>query len=214
MKRSQWDTMVIGAGVGGLISAAKLVKAGLRVLILERNPHPGGTAYVYQRKGFSFPMGPLGFSNLAIVKETLRRCGGREGLSFDRIHFHLRAFDLDLPLSLPFSEMVDALTKHFPADGHAVSQFFEDVGNTTIPRPSNPECDYARCQKMLEQIAAEDYLRASIKDWRLRRILGSLGTREPTSSFSLQAAMWTLMSEEGIWYPKGGMRSFCDILAP
>jgi phytoene dehydrogenase-like protein len=109
--------------------------------------------------------------------------------------------------------MVDALTKHFPADGHAVSQFFEDVENTTKPRPSIPECDCARRQETHEHIAVEDYLRASIKDWRLRRILGSLGTREPTSSFSLQAAMWKLMSEEGIWYPKGGMKTFCDILA-
>ena len=212
MKLSGWDTLIIGAGIGGLTAAAKLVKAGLRVLVLERNPHPGGTAYVYQRKGFSFPMGPLGFSNPAIVKETLRRCGGREDLSFERIHFHLRAFDLDLPLSLPFSEIVGAFTKHFPSDGEAVSQFFEDVGKATEPQASVADSDLARRQKMLEQMAAEDYLRASIKDWRLRRILGSLGTREPTSSFSLQAAMWRLMSEEGIWYPRGGMRSFCEVL--
>jgi phytoene dehydrogenase-like protein len=213
MRRSQWDTVIIGAGIGGLTAAAKLVKAGLRVLILEKNPHPGGTAYVYQRKGFSFPMGPLGFSNPSIVKDALSKCGGGEELNFDRIHFHLRAFDLDLPLSLPFSEMVDVFKKHFPSDGHAVSQFFEDVENTTMLRPSSPQSDLARRQKALEQIAAEDYLRASIKDERLRRILGSLGTREATSSFSLQAAMWKLMSEEGIWYPKGGMRSFCDTLA-
>ena len=45
---SGWDTIIIGAGVGGLIAAAKLVKAGLRVLVLEKNSHPGGTAYVYQ----------------------------------------------------------------------------------------------------------------------------------------------------------------------
>jgi all-trans-retinol 13,14-reductase len=212
MKLSGWDTLIIGAGIGGLTAAAKLVKAGRRVLVLERNPHPGGTAYVYQRKGFSFPMGPLGFSNPGIVKEALRRCGGREDLSFDRIHFHLRAFDLDLSLSLPFSEIVGAFTKHFPPDGYAVSQFFEDVENTTMFRQSTSDNDLARRQKMLEQMAAEDYLRASIKDWRLRRILGSLGTREPTSSFSLQAAMWKLMSEEGIWYPRGGMRSFCEML--
>jgi phytoene dehydrogenase-like protein len=213
MKQSHWDTVIIGAGIGGLTAAAKLAKAGLRVLILEKNPHPGGTAYVYQRKGFSFPMGPLGFSNPSIVKDILRKCGGGEELNFDRIHFHLRAFDLDLPLSLPFPEMIETLAKHFPADEHAVSQFFEDVENTTRPRPSTPECNRVQRQKTLEHIAAEDYLRASIKDGRLRRILGSLGTREPTSSFSLQAAMWKLMSEEGIWYPKGGMRSFCDTLA-
>jgi phytoene dehydrogenase-like protein len=212
MKLSGWDTLIIGAGIGGLTAAAKLVKAGLRVLVLERNPHPGGTAYVYQRRGFSFPMGPLGFSNPGVVNEILKRCGGREELSFDRIHFHLRAFDLNLPLSLPFSEMVGAFTKHFPSDGDAVSQFFEDVENTTMSRQSTSDGDRARRQKMLEQMAAEDYLRASIKDRSLRRILGSLGTREPTSSFSLQAAMWRLMSEEGIWYPRGGMRLFCEML--
>ena len=132
MKPSRWDTIIIGAGVGGLTAAAKLLKAGLHVLVLEKNPHPGGTAYVYRRKGFSFPMGPLGFSNLAIVKESLKRCGGREELSFDRIHFRLRAFDLDLPLSLPFSEIVDSFTKHFPSDGQALSQFFEDVGKVKL----------------------------------------------------------------------------------
>jgi phytoene dehydrogenase-like protein len=39
----EWDTIIIGAGIGGLTAAACLVKAGLRVLVLDRNPHPGGT---------------------------------------------------------------------------------------------------------------------------------------------------------------------------
>ena len=62
---------VIGAGVGGLTTAAMLVKSGQRVLVLDRNLHPGGTAYVYQRQGFSFPMGPLGFSNPKTVQKIL-----------------------------------------------------------------------------------------------------------------------------------------------
>src|SRR4030065_2250841 len=69
--REHWDTIVIGAGMGGLTAAAHLVKAGLRVLVLERNPHAGGTAYVYHRKGFTFPMGPLGFSHPEFIQETL-----------------------------------------------------------------------------------------------------------------------------------------------
>jgi phytoene dehydrogenase-like protein len=64
----QCDVVIVGAGIGGLTAAAMLVKAGLRVLILEKNPHPGGTAYVYQRKGFTFPMGPLGFRTPSIVR--------------------------------------------------------------------------------------------------------------------------------------------------
>ena len=72
----RWDVIIVGAGVGGLTAASMLVKAGLRVLILERNPHPGGTAYVYHRKGFTFPMGPLGFSAPRLIRETLKMLDG------------------------------------------------------------------------------------------------------------------------------------------
>ncbi len=41
---SRYDAIVIGAGHNGLTSAAFLAKAGLKVLVLERNPHIGGAA--------------------------------------------------------------------------------------------------------------------------------------------------------------------------
>ena len=66
--------------------------------------------------------------------------------------------------------------------------------------------------KGIPNISALEYLRHRIKDWRLHRILGSLGTREPYSGIPLLAAMWDLMCRKGIWYPKEGMQSFCDRL--
>ena len=77
----KWDAIIIGAGVGGLTAAAHLAKAGLKVLVFDRNPHPGGTAYVYHRKGFTFPMGPLGFSNPKLVQETLKDLEGDRSYS-------------------------------------------------------------------------------------------------------------------------------------
>jgi phytoene dehydrogenase-like protein len=41
---SRYDAIVIGAGHNGLTSAAFLAKAGLKVLVLERNPYIGGAA--------------------------------------------------------------------------------------------------------------------------------------------------------------------------
>jgi len=63
------------------------------------------------------------------------------------------------------------------------------------------------------EISASEYLHALIEDWRLKRILGSIGTREPYSGLPLLAAMWNLMSHEGIWFPEEGMQSFCERLA-
>jgi all-trans-retinol 13,14-reductase len=64
-----------------------------------------------------------------------------------------------------------------------------------------------------KKTSAKKYLESHISDWILRRFLGTLGTHEPYSSIPLMAAMWNLMSEEGIWYPAGGMRSISDRLA-
>jgi len=208
--REYWDAIVIGAGMGGLTAAAHLAKAGLRVLVLERNPHIGGTAYVYHRKGFTFPMGPLGFSHPGLVQNTLKDLGVGEDFKLSRVHYRIRAFGLDLPLSLPFADMVKELSKLFPADAKGVKHFFEDMNELISkqePDPNRNKLDHAH------DISASEYLHHLIKDWRLRRILGSIGTREPYSGLSLLAAMWNLMSHEGIWFPEEGMQSFCERLA-
>jgi phytoene dehydrogenase-like protein len=208
--RENWDAIVIGAGLGGLTTAAHLVKAGLRVLVLERNPHIGGTAYVYHRKGFTFPMGPLGFSHPILVQNTLKDLEVGEDFKFSRVHYRIRAFGLDLFLSLPFAEMVKELSKLFPADAEGVKHFFEDMNELISkqkPAPNLYKLDHTH------DISASEYLHTLIKDWRLKRILGSIGTREPYSGLPLLAAMWNLMCHEGIWFPEKGMQSFCETLA-
>ncbi len=62
-------------------------------------------------------------------------------------------------------------------------------------------------------MGAAAYLESLVQDARLRRILGSMGTREPYSSLALLAAMWTLLCESGIHYPEGGFHGLSDSLA-
>ncbi len=50
--------VVVGAGVGGLASAALLAKDGWQVTVLEKNDAPGGRARLWLEKGFQFDMGP------------------------------------------------------------------------------------------------------------------------------------------------------------
>lgn len=50
--------IIIGAGIGGLATAALLGKAGYDVTILEKNRIPGGRATQWKTKGFTFDMGP------------------------------------------------------------------------------------------------------------------------------------------------------------
>src|SRR6266700_3118243 len=50
MQKQIYDAIVIGAGLGGLLSAAQLAQRGKRVVVLERLPHSGGrfTAKTFQ----------------------------------------------------------------------------------------------------------------------------------------------------------------------
>ena len=211
--KNGWDAIIIGAGLGGLTAAAELVQSGRNVLLLERSPHPGGTAYVYNRRGFSFPMGPLGFSHPGIVRSLLRDINVDNDLLLHRVHYRLRAFGCDVPLSLPPAGMVKALSERFSTDARAVERFFQDMKVLLSPS-SHPQTEPdGFAPAGFSRSSASEYLTRHIRDWRLRRILGSIGTREPYSGFPLLAAMWGLMTEEGIWYPESGLKAFSERLA-
>ena len=63
---SRFDAIVIGAGHNGLTSAAFLAKAGLKVLVLERNPYIGGATVSREL----YP--PFTYSNCSYVASLLR----------------------------------------------------------------------------------------------------------------------------------------------
>ena len=193
-----WDTIVVGAGLGGLTAAVRLARAGLRVLVLDRNSHAGGTAFVYRRRGFVFPMGPLGFSHPDTVLEIFGNLGLAGGIPLSQVRYRLRAFGLDLPLSLPFPEMSKELSLRFPSESAAIAGFFSRIGSLLLSPGSKAA-----------KISSAAYLSGLTGNPALRRILGSLGTAEPYSGLPLLAAMWDLMGNRGIWYPREGFEPFC-----
>lgn len=50
-------TVIIGAGIGGLTTAALMLHAGRRVTVLEAHVYPGGCAGTFYHKGFRFDAG-------------------------------------------------------------------------------------------------------------------------------------------------------------
>ena len=55
--RSKKQTVVIGAGIGGLTAAALLARQGYSVVVLDQAYVPGGCASTFKRRGFTFDVG-------------------------------------------------------------------------------------------------------------------------------------------------------------
>jgi phytoene desaturase len=55
---SEKTAVVVGGGIAGLASAALLAKAGMKVTLLEAREKVGGRAYIWEKDGFVFDMGP------------------------------------------------------------------------------------------------------------------------------------------------------------
>ena len=49
-----FDAIVIGSGIGGLISAGILSSKGLKTMLIEKHVTPGGYLSSFKRKGFIF----------------------------------------------------------------------------------------------------------------------------------------------------------------
>ena len=52
--KRDYDAVIIGAGIGGLVCGCYLAKAGLKTLIVEKNAQPGGYCTSFMKSGYSF----------------------------------------------------------------------------------------------------------------------------------------------------------------
>lgn len=80
--------VVIGSGFGGLAAAVRLGARGWRVTVLEQLDAPGGRAYVYRDRGFTFDAGPTIVTAPYLLEELWALCGRRLSDDID-----LRAMD-------------------------------------------------------------------------------------------------------------------------
>ena len=55
--KENFDAIIIGSGIGGLVTATQLAVKGIKVLVLEKYIIPGGSGGSFKRKGYTFDVG-------------------------------------------------------------------------------------------------------------------------------------------------------------
>lgn len=91
MDANRKSVVVIGGGLGGLVSGALLAKEGYKVTVLEKNAIIGGGLQTFHRKGVSFPTGMHvfgGFGEMGQLRKLFSYLGIMDRLS-------LRAMDAE-----------------------------------------------------------------------------------------------------------------------
>src|ERR1700749_2782064 len=72
---ADWDVLVIGAGAGGLFTAARLAPQGYRTLVVERLGKVGGRASTDDIDGFKVNNGAIVIETGGITEQTCREVG-------------------------------------------------------------------------------------------------------------------------------------------
>src|SRR5512133_3335082 len=108
--------LVIGAGIGGIATAARLAKSGYEVIVLEKEAMPGGRCNQIIRDGHRFDTGPTLFLMPEIWEETFASLGEKmsDHLELTRLDPTYKVYfedGLQLQLTSNISEMQTQLEK-------------------------------------------------------------------------------------------------------
>jgi len=131
---TDYDTIVIGAGNGGLAAALTLARKGLNVLLLERHNIPGGSATSFRRGRFEFEVALHQLSGMGTAERPgplrglLGKLGVLDDLEFVEMSDLYRVFipdTLDLTLKADRAQVIETLQECFPAEREAIRKFFD-----------------------------------------------------------------------------------------
>src|SRR5512135_1528608 len=75
MEPTSYDVLIVGAGMAGLTAAAYLSRAGLKVLLCEKENRTGGLVNSFDFRSFIFDGGIRAIENSGVVLPMLRQLG-------------------------------------------------------------------------------------------------------------------------------------------
>ncbi len=242
-QQNEFDVAIIGAGIGGLTSAALLAKRGYKVLVLEQQSQPGGYCRSIERGDFAFSAGVTGITGLwenGPVTQVLQRLGiAHDG----RFTPHNRRYVYkghNIDVGSDAQSTVASLAEAFPHETARITAFYQDASTAFYQlheysrKFDTPLPDHLAVRLMGDRAAAhlpriypnlydwmgktlQQKLDEHFEDTSLQAVIaatsGQNGTK-PESTPGLRALIGCMGPQlTGSHYPAGGPGAFADAMA-
>lgn len=222
---------VIGAGIGGLCAAIHLAARGMQVMVIEKNPHPGGRVDWIEREGHHFDTGPTLMVMQPVYADEFRALGTpmEELLDLQQVDPTYRVvFDDGSQLALTYDtqSLRDQLESIQPGAYQGFLRYHaEGKRHYQLAMEKLVNCDFRQFTDMfslsniplLYQVKplAKHYthMSAYFKNPRLKSAFSFQDVYMGLSPFDAPAT-FSMMPytelEHGVWYPRGGMFSIVE----
>lgn len=219
---NKFDIIIIGAGIGGLVSAALAAKYRKKVLIVDKNPFPGGYISSISQNGFIFDRGIIFISGIKNNGEFYRIL---EELELDK-KIELVCFDVLGKICSPNYEvnfmanrekMAKELAAFFPNESDNIDSFLLDCEKlldeiVNMPAksmilPNHFPTFFKYRSKSLEDVINEHFQNPALKSFFLSH---PFFLSEPKDSIMVSALRMASALAGDLFYPKGGMQALAD----
>jgi len=212
--------VVIGAGLGGLVAAARLSMAGKRVLLLEKHNIPGGCATVFQRGKNRFEVGLHALNGFLPKDPRLdmwQSLGLNSAIKLIPLPMQYRVCWRDIDLRIPhgMENCIEVLSCQFPQEHKNILRYFLNLKSLILPMLDSE----ANFKDLIQfsRISAGEFLDQHFLDKQLKLILlANLGYfhHDPYTLSLLWFAFGQISyMEGGSYYIHGGSQALSDFLA-
>ena len=228
--------VIIGAGIGGLATAARLAGAGLRVTVLERHGHPGGKMRTLPSAAGPVDAGPTVLTMRPVFEGLFAALGTRltDHVTLHRQHLLARHFWPDgstLDLFDDPDANIKAVTafagtragrqmRAFSDRARALFEGFDaPVMQSAEPTLAALTSHVLRHPHLIRQMAPNktlaQLLDSSFSDPRLKQLFGRYATYVGGSPYHAPALLALIWQAEisGVWVVEGGMHRLAQALA-
>ena len=214
---------VIGSGFGGLSLAIRLQTAGIQTTVFEARDLPGGRAYVYKDKGYTFDAGPTVITDPSALEELFEGAGRKLSDYVELLpvapFYRLCWEDGDVFDYVNDQDELDRqIVARNPADKEGYRRFLaysqDLLKEGYLKLGAVPFLDFASMVKAAPELmrlqawrSVYDKVAGYIQDEHLRQAFSFhslLVGGNPFATSSIYALIHALERRWGVWFPRGG----------